>query len=192
MSLAAYNPSFRSSLLSYMQDTPVKQQSLWADQYLATLERDARCFERENMDGHFTGSAVVIDPSERKMLLTHHAKTECWLQLGGHCDGIRDPFFTAWQEAYQESGLKLITPADGAIFDLDPDLVPEYRGLPSHEHKDIRYLFYADSADGFVKSDESLDLAWVDLDRVEDYTRSTAVLRLAMKAFAHLALKERA
>lgn len=189
MSLSAYNPSFRSALLWYMQDAASKQQSLWAEQYLTFLETDDRCFDRDNMDGHFTGSAVVIDPVACKILLTHHAKTKCWLQLGGHCDGVQDPFFTSWQEAYQESGLKLITPVDGAIFDLDPDHVPEYRGLPSHEHKDVRYLFYADSSKGFVKSDESLDLAWSNLDRVDEYTESKAVARLAVKALAHIVRK---
>ena len=37
------------------------------------------------------------------MLLTLHAKLGRWLQLGGHCDDIRDPFFVAWKEAYEES-----------------------------------------------------------------------------------------
>jgi len=37
------------------------------------------------------------------VLLTLHAKLGRWLQLGGHCDDIRDPFFVAWKEAYEES-----------------------------------------------------------------------------------------
>jgi hypothetical protein len=187
MTLSFYDPSFRSALLRYQRDAASTQQAEWAEYYLALLENDPKCFERTNMRGHFTGSAVVVDTVECKVLLTHHAKTRCWLQLGGHCDGLHDPFFVAWKEAYEESGLKLITPVDGAIFDLDPDGVPEYQGLPAHGHYDIRYLFYADSKQGFVKSDESLDLAWVDLDKVDDYTQSKSVLRLAVKALAHIA-----
>jgi hypothetical protein len=186
MSLTSYHTSFRSALLQYKQAAVSRQQAQWAEEYLSFLENDPECFERANMRGHFTGSAVVIDPVTCKILLTHHAKTHCWLQLGGHCDGVQDPFFTAWQEAYQESGLKLITPVDGAIFDLNPDEVPEYRGLPAHVHKDVCYLFYADSSKGFVKSDESLALAWADLDKVDDYTQSKSVIRLAAKALAHI------
>lgn len=188
MSLPFYRPSFQDSLLAYATHCSPQQFEV-AMEYLDVLKNDANCYERSNMRGHFTGSSVVVDPDELKMLLTHHAKTHCWLQLGGHCDGLRDPFFVAWKEAYEESGLRHIAPVDGAILDLDAQVVPAYRELPAHVHRDVRYLFWADSRKGFVKSDESLDLAWVSLDRVEEYTQDLAVIRLAAKALLHLSGK---
>lgn len=162
------------------------EQTALAVEHAKFLGDDPEAFERSNPVGHFTGSALVVDPNAGKILLTHHAKMMKWQQLGGHCDGIRDPFFVAWKEAYEESGLKLILPASPEIFDLSLHTIPSYREVPGHLHYDVRYLFFADSADGFVKSDESLDLAWADLGRVCDFSRSSGLMRLEFKAIEHL------
>jgi hypothetical protein len=154
--------------------------------YTRFLDNDPTAFDRSNTYGHFTGSALVVDPTAGKVLLTHHAKMQKWIQLGGHCDGIRDPFFVAWKEAYEESGLKHIVPAFDGIFDLSLHTTPKYKDVPEHLHYDVRYLFFADASEGFVKSEESLDLVWADLGRVCDYSRSQAVLRLEMKAIHYL------
>jgi hypothetical protein len=159
-----------------------EQQANWAAEYLRFLSEDPNAFERSNPIGHFTGSGVVIDPYAGKMLLTHHAKTLCWVQLGGHCDGIRDPFFVAWKESYEEGGLKGIDPASHGIFDLDLHSIPEHKGVPEHLHYDVRYLFFADSTEGFVKSDESLDLAWADLGYIRKFSTSSSMLRLESNA----------
>ncbi|NUO45051.1 MAG: NUDIX hydrolase, partial [Streptomyces sp.] len=37
-------------------------------------------------DGHITASALVIDPSRGRVLLTLHKKLRMWLQMGGHCE----------------------------------------------------------------------------------------------------------
>ncbi|NTF17481.1 NUDIX hydrolase [Agrobacterium rubi] len=155
-------------------------------EYARFLDRDPQAFERSNAFGHFTGSALVVDPRLGRVLLTHHAKMEKWLQLGGHCDGIRDPFFVAWKEAYEEGGLKLITPASSDIFDLSLHTTPNFKDVPEHYHYDVRYLFYADSCEAITKSDESIDLAWVELGQVRRYTQSKSMLRLEMKAIHHL------
>ncbi len=71
---------------------------------LEFLNDDSRCFERENLVGHFTGSAIIVDAESRShMLMTFHRKLEKWLHLGGHCDGLAFPFVTAWTEAFEES-----------------------------------------------------------------------------------------
>lgn len=158
------------------------EQAALAVEYARFLAADPEAFERANPVGHFTGSALVVDPGAGKVLLTHHAKMLKWQQLGGHCDGIRDPFFVAWKEAYEEGGLKLILPASPEIFDLSLHTTPTYREVPEHLHYDVRYLFFADSSDGFVKSDESIDLAWADLGRVCDFSRSRGMMRLELKA----------
>ena len=151
------------------------------------LAEDPLAFERSNPQAHFTGSAFVVDPVRSLTLLTHHVKLGSWLQLGGHCDGIRDPFFVAWKEAYEEGGLKLITPAFNGIFDLSHHLIPAHGGVAEHHHFDVRYLFFADASEDFVKSDESHDLAWVPLGEVAGYCGFSSLLRLEQKALAHLA-----
>lgn len=119
------------------------------------------------------------------MLLTLHGKLGTWLQLGGHCDGIRDPFFVAWKEAYEESGLSLIRPVSKRILDIEIHVIPEYRGVPEHLHYDVRYLFLADKNEPLHISDESADLAWVPLDRLEEYNSEPGfmVLRDKIRGF---------
>lgn len=123
----------------------------------------------------------MVDPSRRFALLTLHAKLGCWLQLGGHCDGIHDPFFVAWKEAYEESGLKSIEPVGDGIFDLGIHRIPEYKGVPEHFHYDARYLFVADPADPLGITDESIDLKWIEIDRFEDYVDGRSLIDMRTK-----------
>lgn len=185
-----YGTSFKHALALYATGMAARsrQQVAWAEEYDRFLSATPDAFERTNTSGHFTGSALVVDPSAGRVLLTHHAKLLTWNQLGGHCDGIRDPFFVAWKEAYEEGGLKWIVPAFPGVFDLDLHPIPEHKGVAEHQHYDVRYLFFADSAEGFIKSDESLDLAWVDLGRVREYSTTESMLRLEAKVIRYLEL----
>jgi 8-oxo-dGTP pyrophosphatase MutT (NUDIX family) len=142
------------------------------------------CFSRHFFaPGHFTGSAWVTDPAAGKVLLTHHRRLDAWLQLGGHGEGETDIRAIALREAEEESGLPAgsISPAAGRIFDIDIHPIPPGKGEPAHEHFDLRFHFYADSRLPLTVSDESHDLAWVELDRLEDYTREESLLRMRRK-----------
>jgi 8-oxo-dGTP pyrophosphatase MutT (NUDIX family) len=151
-----------------------------ADKCSDFLLNDADCFERSNLHGHFTGSSLVVDDVARKTLLVHHKKYNQWVQPGGHCDGIRDPFFTAWEEAYQETGLKDIRPLrPWVIADINVVGVPAYRDVGEHLHYDIRYVFLASSSEQVVVSSESNDVMWVEVARLRDFTDEQALLRLA-------------
>lgn len=187
--MLGYKSSFRSALEWYNHNQiSGGSQATAAEEFIRFLDVDHRAFERSNPIGHFTGSGLVLDAVKRKVLFTHHAKTHCWVQLGGHCDGIRDPFFVAWQECYQEGGLPQITPHDGAIFDLDVHEIPEHKGIAAHLHYDVRYLFFADSDEGFNISDESLALAWVDLGNFAAYSTSPSMLRMERKLIEFMEL----
>lgn len=185
---SVYNTSFKQALGQYGERMSGRAngQAEWSAEYSRFLVEVPEAFERSNAQGHFTGSGLVIDPFAGRVLLTHHAKMLTWNQLGGHCDGIRDPFFVAWKESYEEGGLKKIVPAFDGILDLDLHPIPEHKGVAGHMHYDVRYLFLADSSEGFVKSDESLELAWVDLGRVHDYSATDSMLRLEAKAIHYL------
>nr|WP_250807898.1 NUDIX domain-containing protein [Neorhizobium tomejilense] len=171
---------YRSELL----DDPRPGQWDQAARCLNFLANDTACFERSNMDGHFTGSALIVDDRERKTLLCHHVKYDQWVQTGGHCDGVKDPFFTAWQEGYQESGLKDIRPlSPWNIADVNVTRVAAYRDVPEHWHYDIRYIFAANWLEPISVSDESHDVRWVDVSKLRDYTDEEALLRLAERHF---------
>lgn len=141
------------------------------------------CFDRSLLIGHITGSAFIINKGKNKTLLTHHHKLEKWLQLGGHSDGDPDTVNVALREAEEESGLKKIIPLSSEIFDVDVHEIPARKDEPAHFHYDIRFLFEADDSEPLVISSESKDLAWIPLDRIEEYTREESVLRMVRKVF---------
>lgn len=146
------------------------------------LEGYPNCFERDNMLGHITGSALLVDGNRMNVLLTHHQKIGKWLQFGGHSDGEENPFNVALRETVEESGIteiNFVYPFSG-IFDIDVHPIPEYKGLPKHYHYDIRVLLTTNQTD-FVVSNESKELKWIKIDDVKNYNSQKEFLRMIDK-----------
>ncbi len=141
----------------------------------------SNCFDRELLSGHITASALIVNADRTKTLLTHHGKLDRWLQLGGHADGDPDPLNVAMREAREESGLADITAVSEEIFDLDIHPIPRRHDVPEHFHYDIRFLFEADEAQPLTITPESLHLAWIPLDKIEQYTAEESMLRMIRK-----------
>ena len=148
---------------------------------IAFVRRREECFERTLLEGHITGSAMIVDRERKRTLLTHHHKLEKWLQLGGHSDGDPDTLAVALREAEEESGLKDIVPVSTEIFDVDVHTVPARKQEPEHFHYDIRFLFEADPDAPLTISSESKDLAWVPLADIGKYTAEESMLRMVRK-----------
>lgn len=123
------------------------------------LESDPAVFGREHREGHFTGSAWIVDASGQRCLLTLHAKLGRWLQLGGHADGDPDLAAVALREAEEESGLAGLE-VDPRIFDIDRHRIPARGSEPEHWHYDVRFVVHARADTRFVVSAESKALAW--------------------------------
>ncbi|OEK03459.1 hypothetical protein BFP97_18895 [Roseivirga sp. 4D4] len=118
------------------------------------------CFERSLLHAHFTASAWVVDEAFEQGLLLHHAKLDKWLQLGGHADGVEDLRLVAQKELEEESGLKLAKFYSKKIFDIDIHTIPERKGVPEHDHYDVRFLFVGDTSEPIQRNHESMDVAW--------------------------------
>jgi 8-oxo-dGTP pyrophosphatase MutT (NUDIX family) len=142
------------------------------------------CFERSLAIGHVTGAAWILDRSGTRVLLTHHRKLNRWLQPGGHADGDPDVLATASREALEETGLTGLVPDAETLFDLDVHPIPARGDIPEHLHYDARFLFRATGSEDFTVSEESHDLAWVPLGKLEDFTTEESILRLARKTGA--------
>jgi len=138
------------------------------------------CFERDCWAGHVTGSAWLLNGVGDAVLLTHHRKLRRWLQPGGHCDGDSDVLQVALREAEEESGL-VVTPRSERPLDIDIHPIPARGTDPEHHHFDVRFVLQVATDDDYRVSDESIDLAWVPLDLLDDYTREESVLRLRRK-----------
>ena len=148
-----------------------------AARFIELFQKCQSPFSRQSLPGHATASAIVLNESLDKVLLTHHRKLNKWLQLGGHADDDQDLARVALREAEEESGLCSFrfvasplwnTTIDGLPmpFDLDVHEIPARKSEPRHYHHDARFLLVAcdDNQDSVVVSDESHDVRWFPLD----------------------------
>lgn len=168
--------NLRDALQDYARRVP--EHAAVADGFLRLLEEGGDDpFQRSRLAGHFTGSAWLVSADGRRVLLTHHRKLDRWLQLGGHADGDRDLAAVALREAEEESGLPGLRLESSALFDLDRHWIPERGQVPGHWHYDARYVVRAGTDEGFIVSEESLDLAWRDIAAIAADPQADASLR---------------
>lgn len=149
------------------------------DRFVSFVTGHERCFERDCWVGHITGSAWLVNNAHSHVLLTHHRKLGAWFQLGGHSDGESDTLLAAQREAEEESGLP-VRVLDPRIFDLDVHEIPARKADPAHYHYDVRFAFEAERED-FEVSEESLELAWVQVASLEAFTDEASMRRMATK-----------
>jgi len=161
--------------------TPYEHEQKFATSFLQLLQHpDA--YQRSHLPGHITGSAWIIDESRENVLLTHHAKLNRWLQPGGHADGNEDIFEVALREAVEETGLTSLRLINPSFFDIDIHVIPARKEFPEHDHYDVRFLFEAKRTDSLVVSEESHDLAWININNLMTTTgKNDSILRMAEK-----------
>ena len=150
---------------------------------LAFVEVHADALERTCEPGHLTGSAMVVDPTDRRFLLMLHAKLGRWFQPGGHADGDANLPGVAWREAVEETGVTGLAVAVPAI-DLDIHEVGPPHG--PHLHLDVRYLAIAPPGAVPVGNHESLGLRWATYDELPDLDVDDGTLRMARAALGAL------
>lgn len=181
----------RRRLLEQLESYAVRnpEESGTVARFLEFVRANRRCFDRDLWLGHITGSAWLVDGAGERVLLTHHRKLGRWLQLGGHSDGDPQPLRVAMQEAHEESGLEL-RPLSVEVFDLDVHRIPARGPDPAHHHFDVRFALQVVGDEAFRVSHESLDLAWVPIVSLREYTGEESVLRMARKWLASGALSD--
>ena len=109
--------------------------------------------------GHLTASAVVLDHTGTRVLLTLHPRVGRWLQLGGHCEPSDGSLAeAALREATEESGLAGLRISAEPVH-LDVHAITCSLGVPTR-HFDVRYAVHAPAGAEPVRSDESDDLRW--------------------------------
>lgn len=170
---------FRLQLEKYR--TPYEEEAEFIQSFLALTE-DPDAYKRERLEGHFTASAWIVNRKRTHTLLTLHRKLGRWLQLGGHADGNENLLQVAMQEATEESGLTSLAFVDETIFDLDKHIIPDRPHVPEHFHFDVRYILEADLNEPLIKSHESISLAWVAFESVQDVIGyNPSILRMLEK-----------
>jgi 8-oxo-dGTP pyrophosphatase MutT (NUDIX family) len=154
------------------------------DRILAFADDHPDALLRSCLDGHLTGSAVLVDATGTRAALLLHAKVGRWLQPGGHADGEGNLALVALTEATEETGiagLRVVLPA----VDLDVHRFVRADGRePDHWHLDVRFLVLAPPGAVLRGNEESLDLAWFSGSDVEALDTDASTRRLVRVGLA--------
>jgi 8-oxo-dGTP pyrophosphatase MutT (NUDIX family) len=136
--------SLEASLLSHQPSDAREADDL--RRMLDFVRRHPNAFDRSIVEGHFTGSGLVVSSGADHVLLLHHAKLHRWLQPGGHGEtGEVTGEAVASREVLEETGLvPRLHPSAPRPFDVDIHVIPARGSDAAHEHLDVRYLFVAD------------------------------------------------
>lgn len=112
---------------------------------------------------HVTGSALIVHPASRRVLLRWHARQQAWLQVGGHGDpGETDPLAVALREGAEESGLTDLAPwPDKDLVHAVIVAVPAKGAEPAHEHADLRFTLATDAPDSIRPESPKAPLRWL-------------------------------
>lgn len=145
------------------------------------ISNNKDCFERTLLQGHFTASCWLVNKFMDRTLLTHHAKLNTWLQLGGHCDGDSNITRVALKEAQEESGLLNLKLVSEQIFDIDVHAIPANNREPWHLHYDVRFLIQVLDDAPLIISPESKALCWFGTDVNSLPTAEPSILRMFNK-----------
>lgn len=132
---------------------------------LALVERSPRPWSREEMAGHLTASAWIVNEDRSKVLLIHHRKLGLWAQPGGHIEADDLSLAAAaLREVREETGLTSVRLAEKNLFDVALYNFPPRGTTPAHHHYDCRFLIIADDAEPLTCSDESHQVKWFPLE----------------------------
>jgi 8-oxo-dGTP pyrophosphatase MutT (NUDIX family) len=134
--------------------------------------------------GHFTGSALVVDPENQKILMLFHTKLQRWLQPGGHADGDGDLARVALREATEETGIEGLRVVEPAIdFDVHTVNPPSE---DQHQHHDVRFLVLAPPGAVPQGNHESQALQWVSQTEMSDLGVDPGTMRMVQRGLTLL------
>ena len=175
----------RSELLGLLaqHQTRFMEEAAYVRRTAAFVRAHEDCFHCDLWPGHVTGSAWVVSPDRRQVLMLHHGKHDQWFQPGGHADGDADILRVALREVSEETGLtpehiRLVSPA---VFDVDIHTIPASHRGPRHEHYDIRFLVEMDADLSIPGNDESHAIRWIPLPQVASFNNNRSTHRMLEK-----------
>lgn len=142
------------------------------NQMLEFMNKFDDVLTRNNLFGHFSASAFVVNKDRTKMVVVYHNIYDGWIYPGGHADGEENLLSVAVREVEEETGLK-VNVLDENIYGIGslPVMGHIKRGkyVSAHTHYDVVYLLEADENIPLVfREDESKGVKWISFDEADD------------------------
>ena len=149
---------------------------------------------RNNVIGHFSASAFVINKEKTKMAAVYHIITDGWTYPGGHADGEENLLSVALREVEEETGLKAnILSEKPFLISSNPvkSHIKKGKYVSSHLHFDVIYLMEADDNIPLeYREDESKGVKWISFDEIENENLVDYIKPLVIK-LANRVIKNR-
>ena len=144
------------------------------EQFLKFIDTFDDVLTRDNIFGHFSASAFVVNKERNKMLVVYHIINDGWIYPGGHADGEDNLLSVAVREVEEETGLK-VKVLDENIYAIQSAPVKGHikRGkyVSAHLHLDVVYIMEADDKLSLIyKEDESKGVKWISFDEADNET----------------------
>lgn len=132
-------------------------------QYRDLMAADEQSLDRARLQGHFTASALLVDPKHAQVMLVMHPRVKRWLQMGGHIESTDLSFRdAALRESQEESGYAQI---DVGQFPVQLDRHDVVCKSPSGEvihsvHWDVQFLAMVDRGQAREITEEAQTRWW--------------------------------
>jgi len=155
-------------------------------QYQELLATDPTSLSRERTRGHFTASALILDPKRAQVMLVLHPRVKRWLQMGGHIESTDESFReAAAREGSEESGYHSIEvlqiPARLDRHDV-PCKSPGGEVITS-VHWDVQFLALVDSRELREITEDAATKWWDIRDPIPEIDHSVELLIGAARRF---------
>ncbi len=142
-----------------------EQEAVDKEYFLKFMDTYDDILTRDNLIGHFSSSAFVVNKERSKMLCVYHIINDGWIYPGGHADGEANLLAVALREVEEETGLKPKL-LDENIFSIQACAtnghVKRGKYVPAHIHFDVVYIMEADELEALsFREDESKGVKWI-------------------------------
>jgi 8-oxo-dGTP pyrophosphatase MutT (NUDIX family) len=174
---------FTQELNQWNFSTDADQLELYRE-YRDLIAADQSSLDRARAQGHFTASALLVDPTRAQFMLVMHPRVKRWLQMGGHIESSDQSFRdAALRESQEESGYAQI---DVGQFPVQLDRHDVVCKSPSGEvihsvHWDVQFLAMVDHGQDREITEEAQTRWWGFQESVPGLDHSVERLRVAAR-----------
>lgn len=146
---------------------PIDEEENYEKEYLLKfIETHDDYLTRDNVFGHITSSAFVVNETHDKFLAVYHIINDGWMYLGGHADGDPNLLEVARREVFEESGVhaKVLSKDIFAIQNaVAKNHIKNGKHVHFHTHFDVMYIMEAKEDEVLTyDKDECKGVKWID------------------------------